>query len=230
MAISNISRVKQITLKVAAEDDEISVIYSSNNLVIGTELIPSYKIISFNCFLKNLRVFANVSSLPEAPLPDFAITDSATAKLTKTLDIEWKSPRKQLNLYITDAANPTLEDWLQVGSISMINPYGYPFRVYNVLDLFTDNLALELGENGKIGVQVQDVGHGLISANDKVTIHGSYMEEIFVEKPAPPTVFNLSVSGVTGNTGGNSGTGSTPTTSFGIGNSGLIDNTYLIGN
>jgi len=54
MAISNISRVRQITLTIAAEDDSINTIYSSNNLVIGTELIPSYKIISFNCFLKNL--------------------------------------------------------------------------------------------------------------------------------------------------------------------------------
>jgi len=70
-----------------------------------------------------------VSTLPEAEIPDFALTDSATAKLVKTLDVEWKSPRQQLNLYITTAINPSLEDWLQVGSVSMINPYGYPFRV-----------------------------------------------------------------------------------------------------
>ncbi|KJH69392.1 hypothetical protein [Aliterella atlantica] len=229
MPISNISRVKTITLKINADSNNIQVVYSNNNLAVGGELIPNHKIISFNCFVKNLRVFANVPTLEEAPLPDYQLTDTATAKLVKTIDIEWKSPRKQLNLYITNAINPTNNDWLQVGSLSLINPYGYPFRVYNILDLFTDNLALELGENGKIGINVQDVGYGLITDNDRVVVHGSYVEEVFVETPQAPNVFNINLSGNTA--GSNTNTPNEPTVpNYSVGNSSLIDNAFLLAN
>ena len=151
-------------------------IYESTGLTVGAELHSGYKIVSFNCFLKNLKAFAQIQSLPEAPLPNFALEDSETDKLYKTLDIEWKSPRKQIDLYISS----NRQDWHQVGSTSLLNPYGYPFRVYNLMDLFTDNLALELGDNSKIGVQLQNVGYGLLDESDRLTIHGSYTEEIFL--------------------------------------------------
>lgn len=185
--------------------------------------MPNYTIVSFSCFIKNLKVFASVSSLSEVPLPDFALDDSATIKLTKTIDVEWKSPRKQLNLYITNAKNPTLNNWLQIGSVSLLNPYGYPFRVYNLMDLFTDNLALELGENGKIGVQVEDVGYNLLTDNDKVTIHGSYVEEIFVQSPDLPNIININLTGLA------PATPNQPTDSL-VSNDSLINNSFLVGN
>lgn len=229
MPIANLSQVKSIALRLETNNNNIQTIYSNTNLAIGNEFQPGYTIISFNCFIKNLRVFASVPTLEEAALPDYALTDSATTKLTKTLDIEWKSPRKQLNLYITNTVTPTNNDWLQVGSISLLNPYGYPFRVYNILDLFTDNLALELGENGKIGIQSQDVGYGLLSSQDKVTVHGSYVEEIFVSLPDLPNVFNINISGVS--TGNNSGTPTTPTTpNYSVGNNSEVSNAFLLTN
>lgn len=222
MTVSNISRVKSIVLNIPMLNNSIITVYSNDSLSVGDELMPNYTVISFSCFIKNLRVFASVPSLEEAPFPDYALTDSATAKLVKTLDIEWKSPRKQLNLFITNTINPTNEDWLQVGSVSLLNPYGYPFRVYNILDLFTDNLALELGENGKIGIQAQDVGYGLIANTDKVTVHGSYIEEIFVQSPQLPDVFNINISGIT--------TSPTQPADYLINNTGLVDNTFLLTN
>lgn len=191
MPISNVSQVKSIALKLGANNNSIQTIYANNGLAVGDELIANHRIISFSCFIKNLRVFASVTSLEEAPLPDFALEDTATAKRQKVLDVEWKSPRKQLNLYITNAPNPTQQQWLQVGSVSLLNPYGYPFRVYNVMDLFTDNLALELGENGKIGVSVEDVGNGLLTSEDNVVVHGSYTEEIFLQSPDIPITINV---------------------------------------
>lgn len=232
MPISNISQVKTITLKINADSNNTQVVYSNNNLAVGSELIPNHKIISFNCFIKNLRVFANIPTLEEAPLPDYQLTDTATTKLIKTIDIEWKSPRKQLNLFITNAVNPSAIDWLQVGSVSLINPYGYPFRVYNILDLFTDNLALELGENGKIGIQAQDVGYGLITDNDSVVIHGSYIEEVFVETPQAPNVFNINISGNNASNNTNTPTQPAPptTANYSVGNNSSIDNTFLVAN
>jgi hypothetical protein len=135
------------------------------------------QIVSVNAFVKNLKAHAKISSLAPVKLPNFTLEDSETDKLYKTLDIEWGGARKQLNLYISD--NDT--DWYQVGAISLLNPSGYPYRVYNLMDLITDNLAIELGENGRIGVQVQDVGYGALQTGDSITIHGSYVQEIAVD-------------------------------------------------
>lgn len=225
MAISSVNRVKTISLPLnVVSGSEIVTVYSNSSLTIGREFLPGYKIVAFNCFLKNLKVFASLTSLEEALLPDFNLDDSDTQKLIKTLDIEWKSPRKQLNLYVSSGGN-----WLQIGSLSMLNPYGYPFRIYNLMDLLTDNLAAELGENSKIGVQVQEVGYGLLTAQDKVTIHGSYTEEIFLESEDPQTYITVPVTipPITVNvTGGYA----QPGKDYLMGNNSSIDNIFLISN
>lgn len=204
-----------------ADGNNIVTIYQNSDLTIGDELLPGHTIINFNSFVKNLKAFARIASLPEAPLPSFSLEDSQTDKLYKTLDVEWKSARKQLNLYIS-----TGDDWSQVGSISMLNPYGYPFRIYTLLDLFTDNLALELGENGKIGVQVQDVGYGLLTAQDSVTIHGSYVEEIFASYENKPDTTYVIVQG--GSSGGGGST--TPAPDYSVSNNSIVGNDFLVGN
>jgi hypothetical protein len=139
------------------------------------------QLVSANAFVKNLKAHAKIGSLAPVKLPNFTLEDSETDKLYKTLDIEWGSARKQLNLYISD--NQT--DWYQIGAISMLNPSGYPYRIYNLMDLVTDNLTIELGENGRIGVQIQDVGYGALQTGDTVTIHGSYIQEIAVSADIP---------------------------------------------
>lgn len=245
MPISPISRIKTIAHKLGTTEDIVT-IYSTS-LVVGTDYFPGYNIINFNAFIKNLKAFANVASLTKAPLPDFLPTDTSTQKTMKVLDIEWQSPRKQLNLYIS-ANNSGV--WHQVGSLSMINPYGYPFRIYNLMDLFTDNLAVELGENSRIGVQVQDVGFGLLTAQDSVTIHGSYTEEMFVQTEEKQTINNYSFvlpnedRDVTNNytfeirnvvTGGSStppptNGGTTPTVDKSFSNTSTVSNTSVVSN
>lgn len=220
MPISSVNRVKTITVDLnAAIGSSLVTIYQNSGVTIGSELLPGYTVVSFNCFLKNLKAFAKIQSLEESPLPNFAIEDSATDKLYKTLDVEWKSPRKQLSLYIASGN----QDWSQVGSISLLNPYGYPFRIYNLMDLYTDNLALELGDNSRIGIVVNDIGYGLLEATDTVTIHGSYVEEIYLENKEPPININVTVAG---------GNGSivNPVTDYSIDNSAIIDNSFLIRN
>lgn len=145
------------------------------NTTVG--ITSSTQILSANAFVKNLKAYAKIDSLPPIKLPNFKLEDSETDKLYKTLDIEWNSARKQLNLYISDNPN----DWFLIGAISLLNPSGYPYRMYNLMDLYTDNLAIELGENGRIGVQITDVGYGLLQGSDTLTIHGSYLQEIAIE-------------------------------------------------
>jgi hypothetical protein len=171
--ISTFNKAKTIVKSLDAATGQVVVPVFSNVL---TENYPG-QIVSVNAFVKNLKAHAKISSLAPVKLPNFTLEDSETDKLYKTLDIEWGSARKQLNLYISD--NQT--DWYQVGAISLLNPSGYPYRIYNLMDLITDNLAIELGENGRIGVQVQDVGYGALQTGDSITIHGSYVQEIAVD-------------------------------------------------
>lgn len=229
MPITPISQVKTIAHKLDSTD-EIKTIYSTS-LVINSEYLPGYKIISFNAFIKNLKAFASVESLPEVPLPSFLPTDTSTDKTMKVLDIEWNSPRKQLNLHI--ANNTGVEPiWYLVGSLSMLNPYGYPFRIYNLMDLFTDNLALELGENSRIGVQVQNVGHGLLTAQDNVVIHGSYTEEMFIQSEDKQVINNYSfeIRNIGTSSGSTSTTPTGPVVDNSFSNSSSVSNTSNVGN
>lgn len=222
MAISIINRVKTITIPLTINHaNNIVTIYQNSDLVSGCEFLPTYKIVSFNCFIKNLKVYASIKSLPEANLPDFQLADSATQKVQKVLDIEWKSARKQLNVYI---ASDSDSNWEQVGSVSLLNPSGYAFRIYNLMDLFTDNLALELGENSRIGISVQNVGHGLLAPDDKVTVHGSYVEEIILQSPDLQPITNVYVTGTSNSTPDNQAR------DYSLSNASLIDNDFLINN
>ncbi|NEU76956.1 hypothetical protein PI95_031785 [Hassallia byssoidea VB512170] len=176
MVISTFNKAKTIVKSLDSATGQ-SIIPVFSNTLVGN--YPG-QIVSVNAFVKNLKAHAKISSLAPVKLPNFQLEDSETDKLYKTLDIEWGSARKQLNLYISD--NQT--DWYQVGAISLLNPSGYPYRIYNLMDLITDNLAIELGENGRIGVQIQDVGYGALQTGDLVTIHGSYVQEIATDSNA----------------------------------------------
>jgi hypothetical protein len=141
--------------------------------VVDNAVDSALNVISVNTFIDNLKVYAFIGSLEPVKLPTFKLEDSESDKLYKTLDIEWKSPRKQLDVLIS--GNGT--DWNLIGSVSLLNPSGYPYRMYNLLDFFTDGLGARLGNNFKIGVQVKDVGYGVLSGDDKLTVHGSYLQE-----------------------------------------------------
>lgn len=181
MPTSTINKVQTIVRYLPLGDASIIPIYEVRAPPLGREYVPGHFLLSFNSFVKNLRAYGAVGTLATSDLPRFELEDSDSERLRKTLDIEWKSPRKQLNMFIAVSGT----EWLQVGSMSLLNPYGYPFRAYNLMDFFTDNLALELGGDGKIGIQIEDVGWGLLQQGDRVTIHGSAVEEIFVRYDEP---------------------------------------------
>ncbi len=130
--------------------------------------------LSVNGFLKNLKGYSNIVSLPEAGLPDIQLEDTDQTRLIKAMNIEWESFRIQLDLEIS----PDGINFIKIGAISLINQMGYPFRNYSLLDFFTDGLAAEFGTNGKIACQVKDVGYGKLGTNDELTIYGNVSQEI----------------------------------------------------
>lgn len=172
MDITTYNKAATIVKKLNSATSGIVTLYENTG---EQNTIPNTSLISVNAFIKNLKAYSQIASLAAVNLPDIALEDSETQRLYKVLDVEWTSPRKQLDLLISDGG-----DWEIVGSVSLLNPSGYPYRMYNLQDLYTDNLAIELGTNGKLGARIIDAGYGLLTGTDLVTIHGSYVEEIVI--------------------------------------------------
>lgn len=175
----NIAKTIQLSLTQQSGNNIIELINNS----LPTTFNPTNNIISRNKFIKNLKAYASIKSLPEAQLPDFLLEDSETEKLNKVLDVEWGAQRKQLSLLIRKDSN---SDWMSIGETSLLNPSGYPYRIYNLLDIVTDNLAFELSDTASLGVQVEDVGYGLLTTDDKLNIYGSYIEEFVIDDSVQP--------------------------------------------
>lgn len=175
----NIAKTIQVSL---SHESSNNVIELTDN-ILPTNLNPRHDIISKNKFIKNLKAYASIKSVPEAELPDFLLEDSETEKLAKVLDVEWGAQRKQLNLLIKNSND---NEWMSIGEISLLNPAGYPYRIYNLLDIVTDNLAFELSSDAKLAVQIENVGYGLLTTDDKVNIYGSYIEEIVIDDSIKP--------------------------------------------
>lgn len=234
MTISTVKRVRSIIKRLLPRSVEnIITIYQPVELAIGAEFIPDHPVISFNCFIKNLKVFASIQSLEPSPFPVFEATDSESIKLQKALDIEWNSARKQLDILINDGSQGNYETplgWELIGSISLLNSSGYPYRIYNLMDVFTDTLAIELGSNTRIGVAIKDVGFGALENQDRVVIHGAYIEEILVKDPVlPPATVNVYVSG-TPSGGGTEVIEQPSAASRLVGNESSVGNTSVMGN
>lgn len=128
-----------------------------------------------NRYIKNLKAYTSINSTSAVPIPDFKFEDSETEKLSKVIESEWASQRKQLDIKISNDGIQSI-----ISSVSLTKSNGYPFRIYNLLDLMTDNLAFEAGTTDSVIIQAVDVGYGLLTQQDIVNVYGSYVEEIVV--------------------------------------------------
>lgn len=173
----NIAKSIKLSLN-STSSDNIFLLTNSDSL---TNLNPNNRILSRNKFVKNLKAYSNIQSLPEAEIPNFLFEDSETDKLNKVLDIEWGSERKQIGLLLGSD-----NDWMPIGEISLLNPTGYPYRIHNLLDTITDALAFELSGEINLGIRIDDVGYGLLQLTDTVNIFGSYIEELVIDDSTQP--------------------------------------------
>lgn len=138
-----------------------------------------------NGYLDELQCKATIASLAEIPLPNFLNTDSDSDRLIKTLNMEWKSPRFELALYVsTTPFNVGSVVWVEVGRVSLTHGSGYPFKTYRVSDLLTDNLARKFGMGARLGFSIlqaydaNGVSYGVPSSIDDITITGVYTQEL----------------------------------------------------
>ncbi len=184
VTLQSASRVYTISRKILPADGENILTIVNNDLDLFRLRYPSLPGDTWvNGFLSELYCYTEINSLPEIALPNYDLGDSQSQKLSKTLQLEWGNPRFHLCLWTTSVTNPSFADWQLVGMISLLHPSGYPYRRYRPLDLLTDNLARELGENAKIGVSIKGVGHGLPNASDTIVLDGSWKQEVVMLQP-----------------------------------------------
>lgn len=127
----------------------------------------------FYGYITDLRCKINIKSLEEQELPEISIGDSRTARVNAVRDMEWRSPRKQLDILLRSAKSG---DWFDVASISLLNRD--PFYQVNLLQYLSDNVAFAVANDSAIGVRIVNVGYGLLTQQDEVTFWGSVKEEL----------------------------------------------------
>jgi hypothetical protein len=162
---------RSISKNINSSNQNSRIILFDNTLPDG---INENRVLSVNGYLKGLKAYTNITSLAEAPIPAIELTDTDQEKIIKVLNIEWGNERIGLDLQFSD--NGT--DFITIGSVSLINQMGYPFRNYSLLDFYTDSIAAEIGTNGVVACEIVDQGYGKLASQDKLTIYGSVQQEI----------------------------------------------------
>jgi len=152
--------------------------------------LPSdLSIISTKYTLMNLKAKASINSITAVQMPDIPLTASQSEALIASLNLEWNSPRMQLDLLIPDSNS----NWESVGAVSLLNMSPYPYRQYDLIALATDKGQLSLTNSSQLGVQITDVGYGWLGTNDSISIWGEVLQEIYLDKIEQSPVINVSV-------------------------------------
>ena len=177
--VQSFTEVESVCFEVSQNLAEqiIPIFHNNAELLIAKYRVDERDKMTVNSFIKNFRLTSSIVSLKEASFPEILLTDSEHQKTMKALEVEWNNPRIHLNLWDW---NQVTNSWVFIAAVSLLNNHGYPYRIINLLDLLTDNLAEELGANARIGVNVVDVGYGRLSIRDKVTIRGVIAHEVVV--------------------------------------------------
>lgn len=135
-----------------------------------------YRLLDEYLEVANLQAISWIYNIDEVEFPVFEVEDSESKQLITVINLEWNSPRIQLDIMLSI---DNLTTWHLIGSYSLLNQSPYPFREYEL-----GNHAL--GTNGMIGFKIVDVGDGILQetlqGKDKVTIFGDLTRNIFIQE------------------------------------------------
>lgn len=126
----------------------------------------------FYGFLTSLRARIEIKSLPESRPPASEITDSTLDRTIALQTYEWGAPRIHLELLMKTSRQP----WLPIAAISCRNVR--PYMLMDLMPYLTNNLSFDMGNDAVLGVRVVNVGYGLLTIIDRITIVGCVREEI----------------------------------------------------
>lgn len=135
-----------------------------------------YRLVHEYVEVENLRAVSWIYSLPEVEFPVFELEDTESKQLLTAINLEWKSPRIQMDVVID--INNSL-NWQRIAAYSLLNSSPYPYREYSLGNH-------TLGNNSMIGLQIRNAGYGLLAngnnGQDKVTAYADIIRTVTVEK------------------------------------------------
>lgn len=175
----------------AASSDRVITVWETRQSEADAAYLRDAEHVIINGFIKNFRVKSQLSSIAEINLPNLSVEQSRTERLNAVRNIEWQSPRKHLKLYFASNSN----DWHHIATVSLLNVP--PYRLINLMEYFTPNIALELGATGAIGVSMENAGYGLLSGSDELVVYGSATTEVVVIPTEIPPLQNCTPYGWT---------------------------------
>ncbi|MDB9375758.1 hypothetical protein [Nodularia sphaerocarpa] len=162
---------------------ELNASSGSNILSIGN-ITPyqklGYRVLNESLEIKNLKMTSFIESLAPVPFPVFPLEASETETQIEIFNLEWNSPRIVLELltkYIED------NEWQRISVYSLLNVLPLPYREFNAGDYV-------LGHNSQLGVKITNVGHGLLTGNDRVLVLGELIRKVELEKISSGLVVN----------------------------------------
>lgn len=135
-----------------------------------------YRVINEYYEVTNLKAVAWIYSVEPVPFPVFELEDTESKQLLTAINLEWKSERIQMDvvLSVDDGAI-----WQRIAAYSLINADPSPYREYSLGDH-------TLGDNAMIGVQIRNVGFGLLQngnlGSDRVTVYADVTRVVTIEK------------------------------------------------
>ena len=157
---------------------------SGSNIVPIFNYVPytktGYRLIDEYLEIENLKAVSWISSLAAIVFPVFEVEDSESKQLLTAINLEWKSDRIQLDVMckIDNLA------WQKLQAFSLLNADPYPYREYSLGNH-------PLGNNAMLGLQITDVGFGLLKAQDKITAIGDLTRQITLEKLSVDTSIKI---------------------------------------
>ncbi|NER83608.1 MAG: hypothetical protein F6K42_29490 [Leptolyngbya sp. SIO1D8] len=124
-------------------------------------------------FITDLRLKVDISSLPQTAIPDIDISTSRTERAERIRQMEWESDRYEMQLLMQDTYSG---GWLEIARLSLLNRS--PYYQINILRYMTDQIALNVANDARLGMQFIDAGYGLPKSEDSLVIFGAVREEI----------------------------------------------------
>ncbi|PHJ54510.1 hypothetical protein VF06_37475 [Nostoc linckia z4] len=135
-----------------------------------------YRLIHEYLEIENLKAVGWIYSLTEVEFPVFELEDTESKQLLTAINLEWNSPRIQMDV-VLDVGN-TL-NWQRIAAYSLLNSSPYPYREYSLGNH-------SLGDNSMIGLQIRNVGFGLLQngtkGQDKVTAFADLKRVVTLER------------------------------------------------
>ena len=134
-----------------------------------------YRTIAEYVEVVNMQATSWIYSTAPVEFPVFELEDSESKQLLTAINLEWKSPRIQLDVVLKVGGG----SYQKIKSYSLLNNSPYPYREFS---LGNHNL----GDNAAIGLQIRNVGFGLLQngtgGQDRVACYADVIRTILIEK------------------------------------------------